>query len=312
MRDRANGQPGALLIAGPTASGKSALAIRLATRLGGRVINADSMQVYRDLRIITARPSEAETASAPHALYGMIDGAETHSVSLWLADAKAAIDAARADGLLPILVGGSGLYFKALTEGLSDIPAVSAAVREDVRAWAEGRLPAALHAELTRRDPATAARLKPTDPQRILRAIEVHAATGQSLARFQARRDIPVVDGATTLALSLTIDRETLRARIDRRFEDMIERGALDEVARLAARGLDPALPVMRAIGVPPLLRHLAGEVTLGASIAAAKTASRQYIKRQETFVRNLLPHFRPVEVDQAEDWVTMACQSLE
>ena len=262
------------------------------------------MQVYGDLSILTARPTVAEMAAVPHALYGTIDGARTHSVSLWLADIGIAIQRAQAEGLLPIVVGGTGLYFKALTQGLSNIPPVPDAVRAVVRASAAGQSPAALHAELTHRDPATAARLRPTDLQRVLRALEVHEATGESLARFQARRDPPVLDPGTVVALVLAVDRQTLRARIDRRFDTMIAGGALDEVAALARRRLDPALPVMRAIGVPPLLHHLSGTMTLNAAIEAGKTASRQYIKRQETFTRHQLPDFRPVASEDAEGTV--------
>ena len=182
----------AILIAGPTASGKSALALELAARLNGLVVNCDSMQVYRDLRIITARPTMDEESLAPHALYGTVDGAENFSVSRWLAAAGTVLTQARASCQLPIFVGGTGLYFKALTQGLSDIPAVPAAVRAEVRAWAAGRPPAELHVTLAARDPATAARLRPTDPQRLLRALEVNAATGGSLVALQARRGIPL------------------------------------------------------------------------------------------------------------------------
>jgi tRNA dimethylallyltransferase len=298
MRDEATRKFEAILIAGPTASGKSALALRLAQRIGGRIINADSMQVYQDLAVLTARPCPEAMASAPHALYGTVDGAQTYSVSRWLADARAEISAAKRDGLVPILVGGTGLYFKALTQGLSEIPPVPPKVRAALRYWAQDRAAPDLHAELSRRDPETAARLRPTDAQRILRAIEVHEATGESLAIFQARRAPPVLDPAHVLAVSLTLDRAVLRPRIDRRFDAMVEAGALEEVARLGARGLDPDLPVMRAIGVPTLLRHLAGELTLPAAVEAAKLASRQYIKRQETFMRHQLPTFRPIPAD--------------
>ncbi|WP_246725021.1 tRNA (adenosine(37)-N6)-dimethylallyltransferase MiaA [Beijerinckia sp. L45] len=291
----------AILIAGPTASGKSALAIRLARRLGGIVLNADSMQVYRDLRIITARPTPAEEASVPHDLFGTIDGAENFSVSRWLAAAAAAIDAARSLERIPIFVGGTGLYFKALTQGLSDIPPVPEAVRANVRAQADGRAPEELHAELALLDPLGAAKLRPTDPQRIIRALEVFAATGHSLLSFQNTRSVPLLDTAHCPAVFLTMDRAALRARIDRRFDAMMADGALAEVAALAARGLDPALPVMRAHGVPPLLQHLRDGLALDEAIETGKADTRRYIKRQETFARHQLPDFSFVDAEAAE-----------
>ena len=259
------------------------------------------MQCYRDLRIITARPGEAEEREAPHALYGTVDGGATHSVSLWLADARASLARAEDMGAVSIFVGGSGLYFKALTQGLSEIPPVPAAIRDDVRAWAATRSPEELHVELTRRDPATAARLRPTDPQRLTRALEVHVATGESLAGFQLARAEPLVDVDACSAINIDVDRNLLRDRIERRFDAMMEEGALDEVATFADRGLDPTLPLMRAHGVPPLLRHLRGEITLAEAILRGKMDTRRYIKRQETFVRNQLPAFRPVPMDEAE-----------
>ena len=280
----------AILIAGPTASGKSALALNLAAHLGGLVINADSMQVYRDLRVLTARPSADDERAASHALYGTIDGAVNFSVSRWLEAVAGALAAAKAAGLVPIMVGGTGLYFKALTQGLSDIPSVPTEVRASVRAWADGRPPAELHAALAARDPATAARLRPSDPQRLLRALEVHAATGQSLAALQTHRGAPLVDVERCAAVFLAPEREALRAGIDARFDAMMAQGALDEVRVLAARSLDPALPVMRAHGVPPLLRHLAGETDLATAVETGKADTRRYIKRQATFARHQLP----------------------
>ena len=302
MNDRAG--RAAILIAGPTASGKSALAIRLAQRLGGIVINADSMQVYRDLRIITARPSEAEEREAPHALFGTIDAATNHSVSLWLADAATCLVAARDAGRVPIFVGGSGLYFKALTQGLSDIPPIPEAIRIDMRAWAAERGAGELHAELSRRDAVTAARLLPSDTQRLTRALEVHAATGESLTSFQLRRTPPTLSATDIIAINLDVNRDDLRDRIERRFDSMMAFGALTEVAALAQRRLDPALPLMRAHGVPPLLLHLNGEISLAEAVAEGKAATRRYIKRQETFARNQLPIFRAVSVVDAEDLV--------
>ena len=294
----------AILIAGPTASGKSALAIRLATRLGGTIINADSMQVYRDLRIITARPSEAEERATPHLLYGTVDGATNHSVSLWLADAAMAVAQAKASGSIPIFIGGTGLYFKALTQGLSDIPPVPHAVREAVRAWGASQSAEDLHATLRLRDPATAALLRPTDPQRLLRALEVHAATGESLAAFHHQRTPPLLDATRCVALTLAVDRDILRDKIEKRFDEMMNNGALAEVDALAQRCLDPALPIARAHGVPPLLLYLAGALSLEAAVLKGKMDTRRYIKRQDTFVRNQLPNFRAIHCDGAEAFV--------
>ncbi|MGL4496459.1 MAG: tRNA (adenosine(37)-N6)-dimethylallyltransferase MiaA [Beijerinckiaceae bacterium] len=280
----------ALLIAGPTASGKSALAIACAQAWRGTVINADSMQVYRDLAIITARPTAAEMELAPHRLFGTVDGAENFSAGRW---ARAASDAAaqvRAESRLPVFVGGTGLYFKALTEGLSRIPPVPNEIRAAIRAQAVDQTPQALHAELAARDPAMAARLRPTDPQRILRALEVLAATGQSLATFQDAREAPVLDPARCLKIFLTPDRVVLRSAIDRRFETMMARGALDEVERLRSRQLDPALPVMRAHGVPSLLRYLDNEIGLAEAVAKGQADTRAYAKRQMTWFRHQMP----------------------
>ena len=303
-------RPKTILIAGPTASGKSALAVRLAVRFGGRVINADSMQVYRDLRTLTARPGAAEMGGVPHALYGTVDGAQNHSVSLWLADVASELRTTHAAGEVPILVGGTGLYFKALTQGLSSIPKVPEAVRARMRAWAEGLAPEVLYSELARRDPETARRLRPSDPQRLLRALEVNEATGQSLSGFQARQQPPVLEAGSWKAVALTVDRNTLRKRIDQRLETMVAEGALDEVAALQKRALNPALPVMRAIGVPQFLRHLSGVVPLAEALDAAKAASSQYIKRQETFLRHQLRYFQPIAPGEAEAMLVQLYQS--
>jgi tRNA dimethylallyltransferase len=277
----------AVLIAGPTASGKSALAIQIARETGGTVVNADSMQVYRDLRVITNRPSPAEEAEAPHRLFGTVDGAVNFSAGRYAEAAGALLGTLAEQGSLPILVGGTGLYFKALTEGLSDIPAVPDPVRERVRAEAEGRSSPDLHADLARQDPDAAARLRPGDRQRILRALEVLAATGRSLVSFHDDRIPGPLAGRRLARIFLAPDRAELRARIDRRFEDMIAAGALDEVAALADRRLDPALPVMRAHGVPGLLSHLRGETGLAEAIARGQADTRAYAKRQFTWARH-------------------------
>jgi len=284
--------PEAILIAGPTASGKSALAITLAQRLGGTVVNADSMQVYKDLRVLSARPSAAEEAAAPHLLFGHVDGAVNYSVGRWLTDAARTLEDLRGQGRLPIFTGGTGMYFKGLLRGLSDIPPVPEEVRAWVRADAEGQDPATLHARLAAVDPQTAARLRPSDPQRILRALEVFEATGRSLSAFQGARSPGLLDPARCLCLFLAPERGALYARIDARFDAMVAAGALEEVRALATRGLDPALPVMRAHGVPGFAAYLRGEASLAEAIAKGKTDTRHYSRRQFTFIRHQLPEF--------------------
>jgi tRNA dimethylallyltransferase len=277
----------AILIAGPTASGKSAVALRIARDLGGTIVNADSMQVYGDLRIITNRPTPGEETDAPHRLFGTVDGAVNFSVARYLEAAATAIADTRRRRSLPIFVGGTGLYFKALIEGLSDIPPVPDAVRTTIRKDAEQRPTSDLHARLAEEDPETAGRLKPGDRQRILRALEVVAATGRPLSSFQHDRIPGPLAGRPVARIFLAPERPELRARIDGRFERMIADGALDEVAALAARQLDPALPVMRAHGVPGLLAHLRGEITLEEAIRRGQADTRAYAKRQFTWARH-------------------------
>ncbi len=296
--ERSLNQAEAVLIAGPTASGKSALALDLALAHHGALINTDSMQVYRDLHVLSARPTQDEERRVPHYLFGHVDGAVNYSVGHWLEDVARILPEIRQAGRLPIFVGGTGLYFKALTQGLSDIPRVPQAVRIKVRAEAEGLEPGLLHARLAACDPVMAAKLRPTDPQRLLRALEVFAATGQSLAAFQHRKSPPFLDVGNCEALFLAPDRALLRERIELRFHSMLEQGALEEVRRLAARALDPALPVMRAHGVPHLLRHLKGEIDLATAAAAGILDTQHYAKRQFTFARHQLPAFRMLAVE--------------
>jgi tRNA dimethylallyltransferase len=283
-------RPGTILIAGPTASGKSALALAVAERHGGVIVNADSMQVYGDLRIITARPSVADEARVPHRLYGHVDAAENYSVGRWCQDAGAVLEDVRRDGRLPILVGGTGLYFKALTQGLSAVPLTPPDIRAAVRARCNAEGAAALHAELARRDPAMAARLKPGDGMRIARALEVLEATGRSLADWH-RDGLPaILDPDEAVKIFLVAARAELYRRIDARFDAMLAEGALDEVRALADRCLDPLLPAMKAHGVPWLRRHLAGEISLEAAAAGGKQDTRRYTKRQATWFRNQMP----------------------
>jgi tRNA dimethylallyltransferase len=288
-------KPDTILIAGPTASGKSALALGVAAEIGGTIINADSMQVYRDLRVITARPTPAEEASVPHRLYGHVDAAENYSVGRWLADVGPALDEARAAGRVPILIGGTGLYFKVLTRGLSNVPPIPEEVRARVRARLEAGGPAALHEDLVRRDPSSAA-LKPNDRTRIARALEVLETTGRPLSQWHREGLPPLIDPASAVKVFIAPERPELRRRIDARFDAMLGAGALDEVRALSRRQLDPLLPAMKAHGVPWLIRHLAGEITLAEAAEGAKSDTRRYTKRQFTWARHQLP-----------DWTWMA-----
>jgi tRNA dimethylallyltransferase len=288
----------AVLVAGPTASGKSARAIALAREGRGVVINADSMAVYQDLPILSAAPTPQEAGEIPHLLFGHIGAERNYSVGQWLADAKTALDEAARMERLPIFVGGTGLYFKALLHGLSNIPAVPDDVRARARAEAEGVSPAELHAKLATRDPETASRLRPTDPQRILRALEIFEAVGAPLATFHGAREGALLDPARCECVFLAPAREALNARIDARFDRMMEDGALDEVRRLMGRGLDPALPALRAVGVPGLSAFLRGACSLEAAVEKSKRDSRHYAKRQFTFARTQLPEFSWVEVE--------------
>ncbi len=276
----------AIVVAGPTCSGKSALALALAERLGGTVINADSMQVYRELRIITARPTPADMARAPHALYGVRPAAEAGTAAWWRAAALAAMATAHAQGRIPILCGGTGMYLAALTEGLADIPDPGPAARAAARALLAAIGPQALHAKLASADPQTAARLRPADSQRLARAWEVFTGTGRGLADWQAAQrpaDFPYA----LRAILIDPPRETLRAAIQTRFAAMLAEGALEEVGALVALGLSPALPAMRAHGVPELAAHLRGETTLDEAARRAALVTGQYTKRQATWFRH-------------------------
>jgi tRNA dimethylallyltransferase len=295
----------ALLIAGPTASGKSALALELARATGGVIINADSMQVYRDLRVITARPTPEEEAVVPHRLYGHVDAAVNFSAGSWVADAALVLAEARAQQRLPIFAGGSGLYFKALTRGLSAVPSIPPEIREGVRARLERDGVEALHAELALRDPVSAERLKPRDRSRIARALEVVEATGRSLTDWH-RDGLPaLLPQGQFRALFLEPDRDQLYGRIDARFEGMLGAGALEEVAALAERRLDPLLPAMKAHGVPALIRHLRGEITPEEAVVIGRADTRHYAKRQFTWFRHQLPEFEWVKPEEARGLFT-------
>ena len=276
-----------ILIAGPTAGGKSAVALALAERVGGAVVNADSMQVYADLRVLTARPSAADEAAVPHRLYGVVPAAEAYSVGRWLADVAREIEAIRRSGGRPIIVGGTGLYFKALLEGLAPVPDVPEGVRDHWRGQAARLDPVDLHAELKERDPVMAGRLRPSDPQRIVRALEVIEATGRSLAEWQQATAEPLLALSDVKALVVAPDRDIVYERCERRFAAMLEEGALAEVEALMALRLDPGLPVMRALGVRALMAHLRGEIGLEEVSERVQTETRRYAKRQLTWCRS-------------------------
>jgi tRNA dimethylallyltransferase len=293
-----------VLIAGPTASGKSALALGVAERFGGTVINADSMQVYRDLRTITARPTPDEEERAPHALYGHVDAAVNYSTGQWLRDVAAAVTDIRARGRLPVIAGGTGLYFTALTKGIAAVPPTPAAIRNEVR----GRLAAEgvgiLHAELLRLDPETAHRLMPNDCSRIARALEVFKATGRSLSDWHREGMPSPIDTGSAVKVFLKTERVALVERIETRFDAMLRAGAIEEVRVLAARQLDPLLPAMKAHGVPWLTRHLNGEISLEQAAAGAIMDTRRYAKRQLTWFRNQLPDWAWIEPERAEAFI--------
>jgi tRNA dimethylallyltransferase len=304
-------KPEIVLIAGPTASGKSALALTLAEKLDGEVVNADSMQVYRDLRVITARPTLEEERRVPHRLYGHVDVAENYSVGRWCADAAATLAAARDAGRPAIIVGGTGLYFNALTRGIAAVPPIPPAIREQVR----GRLlrdgATALHAELAARDPAGAARLRPGDRSRVTRALEVVLATGRSLYDWHDVNKPATIDLACVAKVFLMPERDELLKRIDARFDAMMAAGALDEVRALAARKLDPSLPAMKAHGVPWLVRYLKNEIALAEAVEGGKRDTRHYTKRQATWFRNQLPQFEWVAPRDAEAAVAKQLRAL-
>jgi tRNA dimethylallyltransferase len=278
-------EPRIWLIAGPTASGKSALALRLAAAVDGEIVNADSMQLYGDLRLLTARPSPEEEAQAPHHLFGTVDAADGWSVGRWLRAASEALHEIAARGRPAIAVGGTGLYFRALTHGLAEIPKVPAEVRRQAEAEYEAMGEAAFRARLAGPDPAAALRIAPGDRQRLVRAWEVYAGSGTPLSDWQAGGEPALAEG-TWNAVALEPPRDALYARCDARLSAMVEAGALDEVRALAARHLDPALPILKAVGVREMARHLRGEITLSEALSAAQQQTRNYAKRQTTWMR--------------------------
>ena len=296
--------PPVLLIAGPTASGKSALALRLAERLHADIVNADALQLYADLRLLTARPSPDEEARAPHHLFGVADGADGWSVGRWLKTALPVIEDIVARGRRAIVVGGTGLYFRALTQGLAEIPPVPAAARQAAAETFERLGEDAFRAALAERDPLAAARIAPGDRQRLTRAYEVAQATGRALSAWQADTRAPLAPEQWR-AVVMEPERQTLYARCDARLTAMVAAGALEEVRALMTRGLDPALPVMKAVGYRELAAHAAGELSLDDALALARQETRRYAKRQLTWLRNQTPDWPRVRTDgEVEEFV--------
>ena len=281
--------PSVTLIAGPTASGKSALALNLARETGALIINADSQQLYADLRVLTARPSPEDEAQADHRLYGVADAADAWSVGKWSRATLNLLDIARADGRPAILVGGTGLYFTAMTRGLADIPPVPQSVRDAVEADYMAQGEAAFRARLAEIDAEAARSIEQGDRQRLVRAMSVHSASGRALSDWKADTR-PLLSPGSWRGRVIEPDRADLYANCDRRVDLMMENGALDEVRALTARNLSPALPAMKAVGVRELAAYLAGEVGRDEAIDALKQATRNYAKRQLTWFRNQTP----------------------
>ena len=291
------------LIAGPTASGKSALALRLALETGGEIVNADALQLYADLRILSARPSAEEQAKAPHHLFGHVDAADGWSVGRWLRAAVPILDDIAARGRTAIVVGGTGLYFSALTQGLAEIPQVPAETRREAQADYDMMGELSFRGRLGAHDPAAAIRIAPGDRQRLVRAWEVFAATDTPLSDWQQSGE-PALAPDAWRAVALEPPREALYARCDARLEAMVAAGVLDEVRALRARGLDPALPALKAVGMREFSAHLSGETSLEDAVALAQRETRRYAKRQTTWMRGRMADWpRLTEIDPEGQW---------
>jgi tRNA dimethylallyltransferase len=286
--------PPVILIGGATAGGKSRMALDLARASGGEIVNADSMQIYADLRVLTARPGALDEAEAPHHLFGVADGADVWSAGRWLRAARAVLTQIAGRGRTAIVVGGTGLYLRALTGGLADIPTVPAAVRTNTEARFEALGESGFRAELVKVDPAAATRIAPGDRQRLIRAMEVYATTGKALSEW---RDEASSGTAVQAWRGFIVEpsREEIYRRCDARLAAMVENGALEEVARLMARGLPPSSPILKALGVTPLAAHLRGDLTLAEALARARTDTRRYAKRQLTWFRNQTPDWERI-----------------
>jgi tRNA dimethylallyltransferase len=292
----------AILIHGPTASGKSALAIEVARRLGGEVINADSMQVYRDVQVISARPTDDEMAGVPHNLFGYVDAGTRYSTGDWLEAARAVIKKLARQNKRAVFVGGTGLYLLALTQGLSDIPPVPDEIRAEVKAVSDAEGAEGLRTRLAPHDPELAERLGTGDKQRLARAYEVWLATGRSLSDFQSERQPPVLEPGEWTGFALTPARGALYKKIDRRFEGMLMQGAMNEARALVARGLDPELPVMKACGMPWLTAFARGEMSAEAAAENAKRDTRRYAKRQFTWIGRQFPFWTRIPSPEISD----------
>lgn len=282
----------AILIAGPTASGKSAAALRVARAIGGAIVNTDSMQAYDMLAVLTARPSEAEMAGIPHHLYGHVHPSVAYSTGAWLRDVMKLIDGGALEGRRPVFVGGTGLYFRALVDGISEMPDIPPHIRDRWRYNLHEKGPEKMHRILRREDPAAAERLRPGDGQRIIRALEVLETSGKSILDWQTRAGKPLIDRASARFFVIEPARPALVNVIEQRFDGMVAAGGMDEARAVGALGLDPALPAMKAIGLRELLAADRGEMTLAEAVERAKIATRQYAKRQSTWFRNQFPDF--------------------
>ena len=294
-------EPRIWLIGGPTASGKTAISLRLAREIGGEIVNADSIQLYGDLRILSARPTPEDMAQAPHHLFGVADGGEAWSVGAWRRAVLPVIADIRARGASPILVGGTGLYFRSLTHGLADIPQGPPETRAEAEAAFETLGETAFRTRLGEIDPAAAARIAPGDRQRLVRAWEVYLAAGRSLSELQAATVAPLAPGDWR-GVVIEPPREALYARCDARLAAMVEAGAVEEVSALMGRGLDPALPVMKALGLREIAAWQAGQMSRDAALAAAQQETRRYAKRQATWFRNQTPDWPRVSATAPED----------
>ncbi|WP_421932662.1 tRNA (adenosine(37)-N6)-dimethylallyltransferase MiaA [Phenylobacterium sp.] len=293
-------EPRIWLIAGPTASGKSALALRLAQKTGAEIVGADALQIYRDLRVVTARPSREEEAWVPHHLVGTVDAADGWSVGTWSRAATQEINEITGRGRPVVVVGGTGLYFRALTHGLAEIPPIPPEVRDQAAADYDAMGEAGFRARLAQADPAAAARISPGDRQRLVRAWEVFAASGVSLSDWQGRTT-PALPADSYAAVALEPDRRWLYDRCDLRLETMLAAGALEEVAQLMARDLDPALPILKAVGVRELAAQLRGELTPARALAAAQQETRRYAKRQSTWLRGQMADWPRITATDAD-----------
>ena len=291
----------AILIHGPTASGKTALAIALANRIGGEIVNADSMQVYADLETLTARPSAEELSAAPHHLFGHVDGASHYSTGHWLKEISPVIADIRRRGKTPIIAGGTGLYLLALTQGLAEIPPIPEDIRADVRAIAKEEGGVGLKERLKTVDPESAQTLKTGDRQRLGRALEVWLATGKPFSSFKGKRSAPILGEGDWMGVALTPPRPRLYARIDRRFNAMLVEGAMDEARALVERKLDPALPIMKAHGMPWLAAYIRGEINSDTAAQHASRDTRRYAKRQFTWIGRQFPFWPRIPSEDVE-----------